>query len=133
MLLDLTTHPGTASKQSHFHPISQSFSDKTPTRTAAINTVRRWVPDTQPMDRMIRDFALQLLRRLQTRSSGMDEEDGQLPQDALVQTPYLGPTVTLPARKSEILQHVELLFALSVKAPDLLEECNFHCAFETSY
>ncbi|KAI0629295.1 Symplekin tight junction protein C terminal-domain-containing protein [Trametes polyzona] len=143
MLLELTTHP-----------------DKI-TRGAAINTVKRWIPDGQPMADMIRDFALQLLRRLQSRpkvvkektpdktsepaqekeSSGKeggeekskspkangadhDEnmEDGQLPPEDIIQTPYLPEQLELPAVDSQILQHLELLFALSTKVPEFLDE-----------
>ncbi|KAI0954916.1 hypothetical protein AcW1_006666 [Taiwanofungus camphoratus] len=118
MLLELTTHP-----------------DKV-TRGAAINTVKRWIPDVQPMDSMIREFALQLLRRLQSRPSGgektedvqmnggQDEhmEDGQLPPEEIIQTSYLPEQLTLPADKAQILQHVELLFALSTKVPEFLDE-----------
>ncbi|KAH9935928.1 Symplekin tight junction protein C terminal-domain-containing protein [Epithele typhae] len=157
MLLELTTHP-----------------DKI-TRGAAINTVKRWIPDAQPMSDMIRDFALQLLRRLQSRpkslvdgseaegeakdhkddnededviedreveevkqvkevtdveddktpqANGTDEnmEDGQLPQEDIIQTPYLPKQLELPAVDAQILQHVELLFALSTKVPEFLEE-----------
>ncbi|TFY52822.1 hypothetical protein EVG20_g10386, partial [Dentipellis fragilis] len=49
ILLELTTHPEKV------------------TRGAAIITVKRWVGDVQPMDGMVREFALQLLRRLQSR------------------------------------------------------------------
>lgn len=87
------------------------------------------------MDSMIRDFALQILRRLQQRSpkgaktvTPNDEEDenmedGQLPSEELIQTPYLNEEIDLPAEKSLVLQHVELLFALSVKIPEFLDEC----------
>lgn len=106
------------------------------TRGAAINTVKRWIPDVQPMDSMIREFALQLLRRLQSRPSGgektedvqmnggQDEhmEDGQLPPEEIIQTSYLPEQLTLPADKAQILQHVELLFALSTKVPEFLDE-----------
>ncbi|KAF8587835.1 hypothetical protein K439DRAFT_1652134 [Ramaria rubella] len=115
ILLELTTHPA-----------------KT-IRTPAINTVKRWVPDVQPMDGFVRDFSLRLLRRLQKRNvqgtkpdqpelpeEGM--EDGQLPQEEVLQTMYLSEEVTLPADKAQILQHVELMFALSVRVPDLLDE-----------
>jgi len=117
VLLDLTTHPESV------------------TRRAAINTVKRWVPGNEPMDSMIRDFALQILRRLQKRSlrgtqamaaDGSEEdgnmEDGQLPSEELIQTPYLSEEIELPAQKSLVLQHVELLFALSVKIPEFLDE-----------
>jgi len=115
------------------------------------------------MDGMIREFALQMLRKLQlhpARSTakteedvkmngddnqseqglmldetiekyavgnnerGQDEnmEDGQLPPEDLVHTPYLPERIELPAQKSHVLQHVELLFALSVKVPEFLDE-----------
>jgi symplekin len=108
------------------------------------------------MDSMVRDFALQMLRRLQSRkkippkaSNGheegeeqegeeqegeeqegaeqeerMDDEDGELPSEPedLVQTPYLSEQIEIPARKAEVLQHVELLFALSRQVPEFLDE-----------
>lgn len=49
-------------------------------------------------------------------------ETGQTPDDDLVQTPYLPERIELPAQKAQVLQHVELLFALSVKVPEFLEE-----------
>lgn len=147
ILLELTTHP------------------ERKTRGAAINTVKLWVPSIQPMDMMIRAFALQMLRKLQLRPSevvksplssrqdpGRDDvvmngdvengedlqaesvhvngdhhqdenmEDGQLPQEDLVHTPYLPERIELPAKKPHVLQHVELLFALSVKVPEFLDE-----------
>ncbi|KAK7686400.1 hypothetical protein QCA50_010624 [Cerrena zonata] len=119
MLLELTTH-----------------SDKV-TRVAAINTVKRWT-DIPPMDNMIRDFALQLLRRLQSKPKGSkvsepktngdgadehmdDEEDGQLPQEDVIQTPYL-PEHLDPTHGDQVLQHLELLFALCTKIPEFLDE-----------
>ena len=107
------------------------------------------------MDGIIRDFALQMLRKLQLRPSGLpslpvkdaatnrdaitvegdgiksgegdqegghDMEDGQLPPEDLVHTPYLPERIKLPAKKAQVLQHVELLFALSVKVPEFLDE-----------
>jgi len=123
------------------------------------------------MDAMIREFALQMLRKLQLRPpevqpvkhtdgditmnghsngnastsesaeeasmSGIsserrrengerdqdhDMETGQRAQDDLVQTPYLPERIELPAQKQQVLQHVELLFALSVKVPDFLDQ-----------
>jgi symplekin len=115
------------------------------------------------MDGMIREFALQILRKLQSHPAhrtvgagedikmngdddhnergptldetvaedaagdgeeGKDEnmEDGQLPAEDLVHTPYLPERIELPALKSHVLQHVELLFALSVKVPEFLDE-----------
>jgi symplekin len=87
----------------------------------------------QPMDGLVRTFSLRLLRRLQKRTSSdtkpgqteaseEDVEDGQLPQEETLQTMYLPEEITLPADKAQVLQHVELMFALSVRVPDLLDE-----------
>src|SRR5579863_635268 len=100
------------------------------TRNAAILTVKRCMGEFQITDGMIREFALQLLRRLQTPrpvdkppggdaagTAGVDSmEDGQLPPEDLLQTPYLPERMELPAQKLQVVQHVELLFALSSKA-----------------
>jgi symplekin len=123
MLLELTTHPGEFLQTTNII-YSESIPERLP-RTAAINTIRRWIPDVQPMDQMTRHFALQMLRRLQTRTAAdgaAEEEDGQLPQEALLQTEYLSPELQLPAEKLEVQQHTELLFALCVKVPELLDE-----------
>jgi len=87
------------------------------------------------MDGMVRDFALQLLRRLQSRPKKSQQdvqvngdlhdehmEDGQLPSEETLQTPYLPEELELPAQKPQILQHLELLFSLSVKIPEFLDE-----------
>lgn len=86
------------------------------------------------MDSMIRDFALQLLRRLQSRpkqdksedvtmnGAHEEDEDGQLPPEDIIQTPYLPEELELPAKNAQILQHLELLFALSTKVPEFLDE-----------
>ncbi len=88
------------------------------------------------MSDMVRNFALQLLRRLQSRPEtenkqsvevngddpGDAMEDGEMPQEAIVQTEYLPTQLELPAQKPQVLQHVELVFALCVKLPDLLDE-----------
>ena len=88
------------------------------------------------MDSLIREFALKLLRRLRTPrpnpekmdvdsgSAGAEDnmEDGQLPSEALVKTPYVSDTLQLPAEKGQVLQHLELMFALTVKVPEFLDE-----------
>ncbi|KAH9032328.1 Symplekin tight junction protein C terminal-domain-containing protein [Lactarius hengduanensis] len=119
ILLELTTHPEKV------------------TRNAAILTVKRCMGEFQMTDGMIRDFALQLLRRLQmprlvdkppigdavvTAGNNENMEDGQLPPDDLLQTPYLPERLELPTPKPLVVQHVELLFALSSKASDFLDE-----------
>ena len=50
-------------------------------------------------------------------------EDGEMPQEEVVQTEYLPNEVALPAEKAVVLQHVELIFALCVKSPEFLDEC----------
>jgi hypothetical protein len=118
--------------------LTLTYPDKI-TRGAAINTIKRWVPDVQPMDNLIREFALKLLRRLQSPGpnsekmdvdvvvSGVDEnmEDGQLPTEALAKTPYLSDALQLPAERGQVLQHLELMFALTVKVPEFLDELVF--------
>ncbi len=92
------------------------------------------------MGNIIRDFALQLLRRLQSRPGSdkkpadappngdahdepmEDVEDGQLPPEEIIQTPYLPEQLELPADSGQINQHVELLFVLSTKVPEFLDE-----------
>ncbi|KAF8329522.1 Symplekin tight junction protein C terminal-domain-containing protein [Cantharellus anzutake] len=131
ILLQLTTHPDTK------------------TRIVAINTVKKWVPDVKPLDKLVQKFAIRLLRRLETRTKskangvivqstpqesdtgrevppsspledGEERPDPEL--DMSVTTPYLPGTLTTPAESAQVLQHVQLLFALSVKVPDLLDE-----------
>jgi symplekin len=177
VLLELTTHHGMYSLfHIRWHRILIHETEKR-IRGAAINTVKLWVPHVQPMDSMIREFALQMLRKLQklgprpkateAQSNGdvtmngaevaedtkkekekdmettedegakpeipaeeMDTapreegeaEDGQQSDEDLVYTPYLPERIELPAKKAQVLQHVELLFALSVKVPEFLDK-----------
>lgn len=51
-----------------------------------------------------------------------EEEDSKSSDEDLVHTPYLPERIELPAKKSHVLQHVELLFALSVKVPEFLDK-----------
>lgn len=51
-----------------------------------------------------------------------DAEDEESGQEDLVHTPYLPERIELPAKKAHVLQHVELLFALSVKVPEFLDK-----------
>ncbi|CAE6440409.1 unnamed protein product [Rhizoctonia solani] len=95
ILLDLTAHPEKV------------------TRNAAINTVRRWVPETEPMNTEITAFAKKLLKQLQ---------EGQRPFEENEFPRYLPPKLELPAKKAEVIQHVELMFALSVRVPAFLDE-----------
>ena len=54
--------------------------------------------------------------------SAEDMEDGEMPQEEIVQTEYLGEKLEIPAVKAQVLQHVELPFALCVKDPEILDE-----------
>lgn len=103
----------------------QSFPEKV-TRGAAIITVKRWAPTVAPMNEMVRNFALSLLRRLQSKSSisntGDTMEDGEMVPEEVVQTKYLPSPLEIPASKQQVLQHVELIFALCTKIPDFLDE-----------
>lgn len=145
MLLELTTHPGALrlGDCDLYTTVLNRDVDKI-TRGAAINTVKKWIPDTEPMASMIRDFALQLLRRLQSRprvekveeprpDGEENMEDGQLPQEDIIQTPYLPEQLELPAQKEQVLQHLELLFALSTKVPEFLDECVYQVFFSQVY
>ena len=93
------------------------------TRGAAIITVKRWVPDVEPMNTRIREFARQLLNRLRTTATN-ETGDSEATTEPAVNacSPYLPETIALPVEKPQILQHVELLFALSVKVPEFLDE-----------
>lgn len=114
-------------------------------RIAAIKLVKRWVPDVKPMDQLSQNFAVRLLRRLeaQTASStngdepkadsemqnGDESNDSSPPissslrdSEPPLNTPYLPAVINIPARPAQILQHVQLIFALCVKVPELLEE-----------
>jgi symplekin len=92
------------------------------------------------MSEMIRIFAQKLLRRLQKNPEKAAEngnannngesgtpsreamEDGEMPQEPVIQTEYLPEQVAVPADKAQVLQHVELIFALCVRCPDMLDE-----------
>lgn len=88
------------------------------------------------MDEMVQTYSLRLLRLLQRRAPTEENkpdtthedslEDGQLPQEESLRSMYLPEQVTVPADKSQVLQHVELIFALSVRVPDLLDEYAYY-------
>ncbi|KAJ8461969.1 hypothetical protein ONZ51_g11199 [Trametes cubensis] len=131
-------------RQMGFAALREFVSQRPSLRPEAINMLLELTthPDKITRD-MVRDFALQLLCRLQSRpktaqaeQSGdlqaegskteepkaEDAEDGQPPPEEIIQTPYLPEQLELPAIDSQILQHVELLFALSTKVPKFLDE-----------
>lgn len=145
ILLDLTTHSGRLDVWITFQTwLTWWCLDKT-IRGAAIITVRRWVPDQQPMDGMVRIFAKGMLQRLATiekkeptppppvteGSDGMlvDTVDGlhvtspvSDVRDEKTVSSYLEPELAMPPERGVVLQHIELLLGLAVKVPDFLEE-----------
>lgn len=90
------------------------------------------------MDEITQMFALQMLGRLETRKPGRqrlkdemdtdgikdeDAKDEIIIPDEATRTPYLPEHLEFPVPKSVVLQHVELLFVLSMKVPDFLDKC----------
>ncbi|SCZ93130.1 BZ3500_MvSof-1268-A1-R1_Chr6-2g08480 [Microbotryum saponariae] len=128
VLLSLTTHK-----------------DK-PTRNAAINTVKKWVPDSAALSPTIIDFALSLISRMEvaplTKSEESKKEDGAEdgevdmamevtppPEEqkpvfayALVKDARVVDRLDPPESREDVVRHVELLFALCHKHPHLLKQ-----------
>jgi len=93
------------------------------------------------MGRAVEQFARGLLKRLQSPNAqppapaatpalpdGPSEEDGQLPDEPHLidfsnrPPAYLPPKIEEPLDKTVVLQHVELVFALCIRAPEFLDE-----------
>ncbi|KAK4701540.1 symplekin, partial [Phenoliferia sp. Uapishka_3] len=123
VLLSLTTHP-----------------DKL-TRNAAINTVKRWVPDVSSLSTKVLSFSISILSRLENAppppppakpelapddmAESDDEEEEEKPVvrlDALVKDGVVVEGLPPAENEGNVVQHVELFFALSVKYPDLLDQ-----------
>ncbi|SCV67819.1 BQ2448_5430 [Microbotryum intermedium] len=129
VLLSLTTHK-----------------DK-PTRNAAINTVKKWVPDSTALSPTIIAFALSLFSRMEVAPQVKEEngpkkedgvEDGEVdmamdvtppPEEqkpvfayALVKDARVVDHLDPPESKEDVVRHVELLFALCHKHPHLLKQ-----------
>lgn len=74
VLLSLTTHTGESSfgcaliYWTRAERVFDCFADR-PTRNIAILTIKRWVPDVQPLGKMGHDFAMHLLGRLKVLPS----------------------------------------------------------------
>ncbi len=89
----------------------------------AISTVRRWVPDS-PMAASVVSYGLGVLRRLvktdtKAVDGDTDMEEGEQ-ADEVVESKYLGEVTA-----ETVQQHVELVFALSRRQQDLLDDI-FH-------
>lgn len=131
-----------------------------PIRGTAILTIKRWVPDVQPLGQMGVDFALQVLRRLESTASrqvsvsrqpsiapvegtpaveSAKPVNGEVKQDedskdemqvdaspntaATVKDGVIISGLEHARNEGEVAQHIELLFGLVSKAPELLDEC----------
>ncbi|GAA5904392.1 RNA-processing protein PTA1 [Sporobolomyces salmoneus] len=114
-------------------------------RNAAIMSVKKWVPDVKELSGIIVGFALSLLERLQAEpvkeEEGVKEEDGThdpegeeemameetpppeepKPPYAIVKEGKVVDRLDPPKTIGEVTQHVELLLALCVKEPELLD------------
>lgn len=136
------------------------------TRNAAINTIKRWVPESEPLSSKVQAFALHLLGRLRVDAEPLIEEVAEVeeakaepavegeekvvkpetdeadedameesddeeappapappppPPYALVKDAKVVDRLAPPTTLSQVAQYVELLLALCVKQPDLLE------------
>ncbi|KAK4053378.1 hypothetical protein OIV83_001542 [Microbotryomycetes sp. JL201] len=108
-----------------------------PTRNAAINTVKRWVPESEALASPVVDFALRLFKRMeaapedeQAKKEGDGEEDmavGATPSPPPAKIPYAlvkdGQVVDrleAPQTLGEVQRHAELLLALCSRDPNLL-------------
>ncbi len=94
-------------------------------RLVAINTVKRWVPDIQPLGRSVVQYALQMVRRLaqgeEDQAKDENMEEGEEKEEKAIST-YLPERPEYPLAREMVQQHVELLFALCVRDADLLDE-----------
>ncbi|KAK4048377.1 hypothetical protein OIO90_005847 [Microbotryomycetes sp. JL221] len=116
------------------------------TRNAAINTVKRWVPETEPLGSDVVTFALSLFARMEqapvvkeeqstadgeeAKTKTNDDDDmameatpspppPQLPY-ALVEDGQVVARLEAPTTMNEVQRHAELLLALCSRNPDLL-------------
>lgn len=139
------------------------------TRNAAINTIKRWVPESEPLSGRVQGFAVHLLGRLRVdaepfkkeeegaggEEGGMklegeinpaaeeDDEDAMEESDdedapppppppppyALVKGGQVIDRLAPPTSLAQVTQYVELLLALCVKNPDLLDALFDNYAF----
>ena len=126
-------------------PSSLAETDKR-IRNAAIMSVKKWVPDVKELSGIIVSFALSLLERLRVEPVKVEEEvkkengdnvadpegeeemameDTPPPEEpkppfAVVKDGKVVDRLDPPRTIGEVTQHVELLLALCVKEPELL-------------
>jgi symplekin len=70
----------------------------------------------------IKTYARQLLRRLQTGSAEKAEPKEEEEQELPAQSRFLPAKLEVPVQQEVVRQHVELLFALTKKVPEFLDE-----------
>lgn len=70
------------------------------------------------MNQVIRAYAGGMLQRLATSRAVSGSEH----QDPISSSSYLPKELIIPASKSVVLQHVELLLGLAVKLPEFLDQ-----------
>jgi symplekin len=77
------------------------------------------------MNAIVVHYALQMVRRLATPAAEEEKEEGmeegEEVEEKVVST-YVPEVFDMPIRRDLVQQHVELLFALSVRDADLLDE-----------
>ena len=103
-------------------------------RNAAILTLKRWVPEVSPMAETITTFAIHLLGRLDMAVNddmAIDDDDDETKPDvtpapeqkcAVVQDAQVVSGLGQPTSEQVVVQHIELLLALSIKSPELLDQ-----------
>ncbi|KAM0787454.1 hypothetical protein ACM66B_003533 [Microbotryomycetes sp. NB124-2] len=120
--------------------LSLTTHNERPTRNAAINTVKRWVPESEALSVPVVGFALKLFKRMEDAPKTEDElkkeVDGEEEQDmamgatpsppppkvpyALVKDGQVVDRLEAPQTMGEVQRHAELLLALCSRDPDLL-------------
>lgn len=100
-------------------------------------TVKRWVPETEPLSAVVLSFALTLFTRLEMApapvlvKAEVKDEDGEkqsspepvlLASHAEVQGGRVVGGLLPPTTLSQVVQHVELLLALCYKSPELIDQ-----------
>ncbi len=93
------------------------------TRVMAISTVRRWVPDSL-MATAVVNYGLGVLRRLVKSDSKVEDADTDMEEgeqaDEVIESKFLSEVTA-----DTVQQHVELVFALSRRQQELLDDI-FH-------
>ncbi|ORY07315.1 hypothetical protein K493DRAFT_310239 [Basidiobolus meristosporus CBS 931.73] len=93
------------------------------TRSPAIVTVKKWVPDHVNITAKIEAFALESLQSLSDMSLDTNNEDAEPAEiDPVSTEPSEGGAKNQQRDEQDIVRHLELFFALCTKKPDFLKE-----------